>query len=298
MFAPIVLFTYNRLTETQQTVSALQQNFLAPESDLIIFSDGGKNETSWIKVNEVRVYLKTISGFKSVTIIESVVNKGLANSIIQGVTDVINKYGSAIVLEDDLLTTPNFLTYMNQALDFYYEDERIISVCGYGLKIKKPVDYTSDVYLYGRSSSWGWATWKDRWETIDWEVKDWNEFKNNRKAVKAFNRNGSDMFKMLKSVTEGNAQSWAIRFGYAQFKQNKYSIMPFKTLVINNGFGEDGTNTKYKFSRFKTEMENPNKIKFEVKNKIEVNTDIENACYKYHSLPIRIYSRIRYIIGF
>ena len=296
--APICLFTYNRLHETIQTVEALQANYLAKESEFIIFSDGGKNAEAQKKVDAVRQYLKTITGFKTIEIIESKNNKGLANSIISGVDFVTKKYGKAIVLEDDLVTLPNFLNYMNQALDFYENDKRIISVCGYGLKIARPLAYDSDVYLYGRSSSWGWATWRNRWASIDWEVKDWNEFKNDKKAIRAFNYNGSDMFKMLKSVTEGNAQSWAIRFAYAQFKQKKYSIMPFKSMVSNIGFGSEGTNTKFKFSRFKTEMEDRNKVEFSLKLNIEVNSKIERACYKYHSLPIRIYSRIRYIMGF
>lgn len=295
--APIVLFTYNRLEATKKTIQALQENFLAVESKLIIFSDGAKNENTESKVTEVRNYLKSINGFASIEIIESINNKGLANSIITGVTEVINQYGKVIVLEDDLVTLPNFLNYMNQNLDFYQENEKIISICGYGLKIRKPKDYNSDVYLYGRSSSWGWATWKNRWTPIDWEVKDWNNFKTNKIAIRAFNKNGSDMFAMLKSVTEGNGNSWAIRFCYEQFKKSTYSIMPFKTLVNNIGFSESGTNTKFKFSRFKTRNENPNKLDFLLDKDIVLNDEIQKECYKYHSLMIRIYSRIRYILN-
>lgn len=295
--APICLFTYNRLSETRRTIEALQKNYLSPDSDLIIFSDGPKNENSHAKVMEVRRYLRTINGFKSVTIHESQQNKGLANSIIDGITQVINQYGYAIVLEDDIVTTPNFLSYINQSLNFYQDNEQIISVCGYGLKIKKPTEYVSDVYLYRRSSSWGWATWKDRWNEIDWEVKDWNDFKKNKKEIKEFKSIGSDMFKMLKSVTEGNAQSWAIRFCYSQFKQKKYSIMPFKSLVENIGFGEDGTNTHFKFSRFKIEKDNGIETEFVLNRNITLNSEIQKSCYKYHSIPIRIYSRIRYTLG-
>lgn len=295
--APICLFTYNRLDETRQTVEALQANYLAAESELFIFSDGPKNEANQEKVNQVRAYLKTITGFKKVIIFESSENKGLANSIIEGVTKIINQYGKAIVLEDDLIATANFLNYMNSCLDFYEKDERIISVCGYGLKIKKPSHYEADVYLYGRSSSWGWATWQNRWDTIDWNVSDWKTFKNDPKAIEAFNKNGSDMFKMLQSVTEGNANSWAIRFCYSQFKQNKYSVMPFKSKIQNIGFGTNGTNTKFKFSRFVADMDSELKEHFIINKDLIINKKIEKECYKYHSLPIRIYSRIRYIIG-
>lgn len=297
MLAPICLFTYSRLAETQQTVEALQKNYLATESDLIIFSDGPKNELALKKVHIVRDYLKTITGFKSVKIIQSLVNKGLANSIISGVTKVLHDYGKVIVLEDDLVTTPNFLSYMNQCLDLYETDNRIISVCGYGLKINKPKSYEGDTYLYSRSSSWGWGTWKNQWETVDWDVKDWANFKKDEKAKKAFNKAGSDMFSMLKTVTEGNGHSWAIRFCYAQFKQAKFSVMPFNSLVDNNGFGVDGTNTHFKYSRFKTNMDAGSKKVFDLKTDLQPNKSIEKACYAYHSIFIRIYSRIRYMLG-
>lgn len=296
-YSPICLFTYNRLEATKQTVAALKQNFLASQSPLIVFSDGGKDSVAALKVQAVRDFLYIIDGFKSVEIIESPVNKGLASSIISGVSLVVSKYGKAIVLEDDLVTTPNFLSYMNQALDFYEDNDKIISVCGYGLKIKKPKGYASDVYLYGRSSSWGWGTWKDRWESVDWDVKDWDQFKNDKDAIKAFNKNGSDMFRMLKSVTEGDGNSWAIRLGYAQFKQQKYSVMPFYSLVDNIGFTGEGTNTRFRFSRFKTEKDKGIKEQFILDKRIEVNSQIQKACYKYHSIPIRVYSRIRYILG-
>lgn len=295
--APICLFVYNRLKVTQETVRALQNNYLASESDLIIFSDGPKNEAAQKKVADVRQYIHKVNGFKSVTVVEAPQNKGLGTSIIEGVSQTVKTYGMAIVLEDDLYTTPNFLDYMNQALDFYQDHQNIISICGYGLKIKKPKDYISDFYLYGRSSSWGWATWQHQWETVDWEVKDWETFKADKKAVKAFNYNGSDMFRMLKSVVEGGGNTWAIRFCYAQFKQKKYSLMPFESFVENMGFDADGTNTKYTFSRFKTRMDAGTNRKFVFDSDINVHRAIEKECYKYHSIPIRIYSRIRYTLG-
>ncbi|WP_209402381.1 glycosyltransferase [Pseudozobellia sp. WGM2] len=295
--APICLFVYNRLKVTQETVKALQKNYLASESDLIIFSDGPKNEAAKKKVTAVRQYIQSVQGFKSVTIVEAPQNKGLGTSIIEGVSQTVKTYGRVIVLEDDLYTTPNFLDYMNQALDFYQDHNRIISICGYGLEIKRPKDYSSDFYLYGRSSSWGWATWQHQWKTVDWEVKDWEAFKADKKAVKAFNYNGSDMFRMLKSVVEGGGNTWAIRFCYSQFKQKKYSLMPFESFVENEGFNVEGTNTKYTFSRFKTQMSEGEQRQFKFEKNIKVNTQIEQACYKYHSIPIRIYSRIRYTLG-
>lgn len=296
--APIVLFTYNRLDVTKKTIQALQNNYLAQESKLIIFSDGAKNETAKPKVTEVRNYLKSIDGFASIEIIESISNKGLANSIITGVTEVINQYGKVIVLEDDLVTSPNFLNYMNQGLDYFENNKTIISICGFGLKIKKPNNYNSDFYVHGRSSSWGWATWAQKWNEIDWEVKDWEEFKKDKKKKTEFNKNGSDMYSMLKSVIENNEQSWAIRFCYHQFKNNQFSIFPFYSFVENIGFDNEGVHTKSKFSRF-----NINKVK-NLKNNfifdelnLELNKEIMKSVYSYHSIIIRIYSRLRYFFN-
>ncbi|GGP01716.1 glycosyl transferase [Cloacibacterium rupense] len=296
--APIVLFTYNRLEATKKTIEALQLNFLAKKSHLIIFSDGYKNESDYLKVTELRQYLKNIDGFASIEIKESIHNKGLADSIISGVTEIINKHGKVIVLEDDLVTTPNFLNYMNQCLDFYEEEKQIISICGFGLKIKKDKNELHDVYAHGRSSSWGWATWKDRWETIDWEVKDWENIKNNKKIQRAFNVNGSDLYSMLRSVKEGKGKSWAIRFCYSQFKQKKNSIFPYDSLVQNIGFNADGSNTKHQYSRFKTILDDGIRTDFNLKKPITNTAEIDKMCYYYHSIPIRIYSRFRYFIGF
>ena len=163
--APICLFTFNRLEETKQTVEALQNNFLACESDLFIFSDGPKNELTKDKVIAVREFLMTIHGFKSITIFESKFNKGLANSIIDGVSQIINEFGKVIVLEDDLVTTPNFLDFMNQGLEHFKNNQRIYSISGFVPLIKNPHDF--DFFLHERSYPWGWATWNQEWSQVD-----------------------------------------------------------------------------------------------------------------------------------
>lgn len=297
MLAPVCLFTYNRLSETKKTIDALNKNYLALQTEIYIFSDAPKNISEINKIQELRFYLETINGFKKINIKKNKVNKGLADSIIDGVTEVINKHGKVIVLEDDLITTPNFLNYMNQGLEFFENKEKIISICGYGLKIKKPKNYKSDFYINGRSSSWGWATWADRWNIIDWEVKDWNSFKQNAKKQAAFNRNGSDMYGMLKSVMEEGGNSWAIRFCYHQFKNRKYSVFPFHSLVENIGFGSEGTHTKSTFSRFRIDKNLGTKIMFNFNDlSLKPNKKIINLCNEYHSISIRIYSRLRYIL--
>ena len=152
MLAPICLFTYNRLSETIQTVEALQKNELAVESDIFIFSDGPKHEKDILLVNAVRKYIKSINGFRSITIIDSENNKGLAKSIIDGVTQIVEKYDKVIVLEDDLITSQNFLSFTNQALDFYEKNSNIFSISGYTLNLPSLSKYNKDLYLGVRAS--------------------------------------------------------------------------------------------------------------------------------------------------
>ena len=155
MGAPIALFVYNRPGHTQQTVEALLKNELAMESDLFIFSDAAKSSEIEVKVNAVREFIKSISGFRSLTIIERESNLGLANSIIDGVTNLCNEYGQVIVLEDDLVTSPFFLKYMNDGLNYYRDEEQVISIHGYIYPFDAKLPET--FFLRG-ADCWGWAT--------------------------------------------------------------------------------------------------------------------------------------------
>ena len=292
MLAPIVIFAFNRPDSLQRMIDSLKLNPLYEESEKFVYIDGPRSEDERHKVDEVIAVAKNITHNVSI----SPVNKGLGSSIIAGVSAVLEKYGKAIVLEDDLVFTSNFLSYMNQALEFYEDDNRIISICGYGLKIKRPKGYRGDVYLSGRSSSWGWATWRDRWQQIDWDILDWNELSADRARQKAFNKNGSDMFAMLKDYMEGRNHSWAIRFCYNQFKLGMYSVSPFLSKVNNEGFGENATNCKQRYSRFKIDIDTTGTYTFVFDKNIVPNKKIEKECYHYHSLVLRVYSRVRKIL--
>lgn len=249
VLAPIVLFVYNRPWHTQQTVEALQKNDLATESDLYIFADGPKEnatEEQKEKIRQVREYIHNISGFKSLTICEKETNCGLANSVIAGVTEIINKFGEVIVVEDDIVTSRYFLKFMNEALDFFENNERIFSVSGYcapAKTMKIPSSYKHDIYLSYRHGSWGWGTWIDRWNKVDWELSDFTDFLNNQELQNAFNRGGADMSGMLKAQMEGKIDSWAIRFDYSLFKNNCFCVRPVKSLVNNVGLDNSGTHT-------------------------------------------------------
>jgi hypothetical protein len=236
--APICLFTYNRLEETKLTVEHLQKNDLAKESNLYIFSDGPKNDSAVNSVDAVRQYIKTVDGFAQVEVIESEVNKGLAKSIIEGVGSIVNEYGKVIVLEDDLIISSNFLDFMQQGLDKYEDRTDVLNISGFSYRNGIKTDY--DNFFWGRATSWGWATWKDRWSKVDWDCS-FDSEKELLHSTKGFNKYGYDLPRMLLRQYNNDINSWAIRWCFHQYKYNLLSVVPIKSKVKNNGFGENAT---------------------------------------------------------
>ncbi|MBD5366532.1 MAG: hypothetical protein HDR82_05925 [Bacteroides sp.] len=290
--APIVIFAFNRPDSLSRLIQSLKNNVGFENRETYIYIDGPRNCNDKPKINEVYSIAQSFSD----NVYKSDKNNGLGPSIINGVTQVLKKYDKAIVLEDDLVLMPGFLNYMDAALDKYEHNNNIFSICGYGLKIKCPIDYQGDVYLSNRASSWGWATWRDRWNSVDWEVRDWEELKKRPELKKAFNQGGSDMYGMLKGYMEGRNRSWAIRFCYSQHKQNKYSVHPFNSLVANEGYGLDATNCNQKYSRFKVDL-SVNSTTLHLPDNITPDNRIINACRRYHSLHLRLYSKIRKLLN-
>lgn len=246
MKAPVVVFVYNRADHALKTLQALNANRLASETDLYIFADNAKTEKGQDKVNATRKVVDefvAVNNFKSATVIKAPSNMGLAKSIINGVSEIIQKYHRIIVVEDDLTTSKDFLEYMNQALDFYEAQENIWSISAYtpGLPFLKSYDH--DIYMCPRASSWGWATWENRWNTIDWEVPDYENFMNDAAAKAHFNLGGGDLTNMLEDWHEGRNSSWAIRFCYYQSKQNKLTVYPAMSRVSNTGCDDSGTHS-------------------------------------------------------
>lgn len=298
MLAPIVLFAYLRIDTLQAVVSSLLKNELALESDLFIYCDGVKTESQKEKQKTLIEYLYSIKGFKSVTVNVSDFNRGLDPSIIMGVTEIINKYGKIIVLEDDVVVASNFLLYMNQCLDEFELDSRIMSISGWGIDIERPQGYSYDVYLFGRSSSWGWGTWKDRWSSIDWEIKEWNSFSKDRKKIRAFNkRGGSDMFHMLKECMNGG-NMWDIRFCYNMFVKDMYSVIPIVSKTENIGYNELAVHCKpVKFKRFTSTLDVGIKKSFMLERGMKPNMELIKQRLKISSLYIRVLTRLRNIVG-
>lgn len=293
--APIIIFAFNRLGSLKKTIESLLDNEEAKDCDLYVFVDGPRKNHLDDKesVLEVQTYVHSINGFNNVEYTFSAYNKGLGQSIIDGVSKIINRYGKVIVIEDDLIVSKNFLSYMNQSLVLYEKEKEIFSVCGYSNKIKRPSNYQYDAYFCTRSSSWGWGTWIDRWNSVDWNLKDWDKYS---KTKKAFNKwGGSDCWKMLNDWHKGKNKSWAIRFCFSQFLQNKLSLFPIISKVANNGFDGSGTNCK-KWSRFKSEFDRECYKKFLFPTIPSLNPKLYRSAMSYHTVIRRIYSRIMYYI--
>jgi hypothetical protein len=241
--APIVLFVYNRLEHTQKTIDSLAKNPLAKDSVLYIFSDNAKDSANQQKVDDVRRYIDSLpkSGyFKDVIIQKAKHNKGLANSIISGVSKVIEIHKKVIVLEDDLLCSVDFLNFINDALNFYESNPKIGSISGYSPLQHMPTDYKDSIYIAPRSSSLGWATWIDRWSEVDWEVRDFESFRKDKNLRKRFDMCGNDRFDRLRRQLELGANSWSIRFGYWQNKTDRYTIFPSQTRIQHIGWDGSG----------------------------------------------------------
>lgn len=240
--APIILFVYNRPEHTRKTVEALQKNELASESMLYIFADGPKDnadKNTLDKISVVRKYIHTITGFKDIVLKEKDKNKGLDPSIIDGVSEVLNKHGRCIVLEDDIVTHPWFLRYMNECLEHYEDDNRVSMIGGYSPRFNKPFCYRKDVYLVHRCCSWGWGTWKNVWDEVDWKMNESEKFIEILDNQNSLSRGGNDILSMFLQQLKLGIYTWDVSFDYFMCRNNSYCLRPIKSLTRNCGF--DGT---------------------------------------------------------
>lgn len=252
--APLALFVYNRPEHTRQTVEALQANDLASETPLYVFSDAPLDDGEREQVQRVRDYLEGVKGFASVTIIRRNRNLGLAGSIIDGVSTLCDRYGRVIVLEDDLLTSRHFLTFMNEGLDVWVSNSKVQSICGYMYPVELAPDSPS--FFLGAPHCWGWATWSDRWKSFEPNGAVLLEQIESRGQRRAFDSNGPHSYiKMLRDQIAGRNQSWFIRWQAVGFLQQKLSLYPSRSLVRNIGIDGSGVHcAEWKIDPYAVEL--------------------------------------------
>lgn len=253
ILAPIVLFGYNRPDHMRQTLDHLAQADGAAESPLWIFCDGPKigadpkTGADPAQAEAVRALAHDphwVQKFASLKVVAAAQNKGLARSIISGVSAVMDHAGRAIVVEDDLLVAPDFLRFMNDCLDFYEDDQSVGSITGFSPLTEAPLGYPFDIMSVPRNCSHGWATWADRWQQVDWETRDATKLARDPALRRRFNAAGNDRFDRLQRQLAGKIDSWSIRFGLWQTLAGHHTIYPVHNRVCNIGFDGSGVHTR------------------------------------------------------
>lgn len=238
--APIAFFVYKRPEHTLRALSSLAQCHLAQESKLYIFCDGIKSPSDRDRVMEARTVVKSQQWCGEVEILEREKNIGLAKSIIAGVTELSNQYGKVIVLEDDLLLHPQFLEYMNHALERYQNEERVMQISGHMF----PADFSCDTdsFFLPSITTWGWGTWQRAWQHLDPKLTGYDLLKKNRKLRYQFDLNNSYFyFELLEDLIAGKIDAWGIMWYLSVFMQEGLTLFPRYSLVDN--IGRDGSGT-------------------------------------------------------
>lgn len=298
-YAPIALFTYNRADHTRLAVESLLKNEEAKESDLFIFSDGSKTPEKQAGVDENREYIHTVDGFKSVTIIEREKNWGLANSLIAGITEIVNKYGRVIVVEDDLLFSPFFLKYMNEGLEKYENEERVSAICSFTNPVQESLP---ESFFLRYFACWGWATWKRGWDLFEKDSKKLLWKLRNTWRVNEFNIDNSyNFYNMLYSQMLGEINSWAIRFYASSFINHKLILYPGRSLCAQTGIDGSGTHAgsddNMQVQMTESPINIPSVIIEENKNAYNVYARFYRSQWNFHT-PYNIFKYfVRRLIG-
>lgn len=300
---PIAIFAFNRPDLLQRTLTALLANELAGTAALTIFCDGPRHEQDEPATRAVRTLAKSVQGVADVEVVERPHNMGCAASIIDGLTEMFRLHERLIVIEDDIVTSPYTLRFLSEGLARYADNEKVFNIAAWTpphIARNLPAEYPYDVYAIPRLNCWGWASWRDRFQDIDWTVKDYRTFKNSPQLRKAFNAGGDDLSSMLDDQMQGKIDAWDIRADYARFKKNMLGINPVRSYALNIGMGSGThttTATTYWDSDVSLAVEHPRFM-----DDVSVDARILEtylACYKgqKRSLPVRAINKLSRILS-
>lgn len=281
LYAAVIVFAYCRKDKLQKCLEYLEKNDRTNRMDLHIFSDGEKGDKDRGKVNEVREFLDIYtekSKFKKVFLYKSKRNKGLATSIIEGVSEIVNRYGKVIVVEDDLLVSKDFLEFMNDALEYYEDKKEYGSISAYTYPFKELEEYDKDIFATRKGESWGWGTWKDRWEKVDWQVETFAEYMTNPEMRQEFDSIEFGLDAMLIQQMKSNIDSWAVRWCYHLYRNKLLTIYPKMSRATNIGFDNTGVHCEVTNKYDNDISKKCKKCKFE---RLELNEYLERKSSEY-----------------
>lgn len=290
--SPICLFVYKRYETTKLMLESLLACPECAQSDLYVFMDEARDDYESKAVEKVRAIFDDLQGFKQVHLFPARMNKGMANSVIDGVTKVLSENDDVIVLEDDIVVSPDFLTFMNAALNAYRNREDIWSISGYTpkLKILDKRD-PKGVFLVPRAQCWGWATWSNRWNLVDWEVSDYSKLAKNRKARQHFDLGGNDLFRTLEMEHNERIESWAVRWAYAAAKNNMMTVNPIQSKTQNIGLKSSKSHVGWHDERHYVDLHGNTTV---IDPDVKPDKALISAFKKHHDLSI--ISRIGYFM--
>jgi hypothetical protein len=286
--APIVLFVYNRPRHTRKTLEALKGNTYAANSVLYVFADGPKEDATSEELSDIQLTREIIlqdSWCNKVVLIKREKNMNLEDNVINGITEIIQKHGRVIILEDDLVTSPYFLQYCNDGLAIYEHSKQVFSINAFMF----PIDFESEPETFlspVATSSWGWATWADRWQQFESKPNYVNEIESNIFLKSRFNSGGQDYLYMLKHMN-----TWDIRWYYTAFLRNGLGLFPTHSLVKNIGFdgsGSHGGNEGLEQEAYSS----PLPVIYQ--NAIDLKKYSKIVCYfKYNNSPVSTRQKIK-----
>lgn len=244
--APIAFFGFRRPEHMAASLASLRNCELADQSELFIYCDGARKKEDEALVAQVREVAQQQTWARQLTVVAQEKNIGLAASIVQGASDLCARFGRVIVLEDDLIVGTKFLQFMNQALDFYQDDERVFQVSAHNFDVPE-FRNQDDALLMPMITSWGWATWQRAWRQYSSDMSVWKDLRKDRTLIRRLNLNQHyDYDIMLDLAAEGQIDSWAIRWYLTLFQKKGLTVYPPRTLIQN--FGHDGSGTHGKQS--------------------------------------------------
>ncbi len=261
-----LLFTYNRSWHTEQVLNSLKYNTVLPQK-LFVFQDGLRQDEDACEWNKVNSLIYGIDWCET-EIIVSEYNKGLADSIISGINYVFKEYDAIIVLEDDCVPSADFLNFMYQCLEKYQDMTKIYSVSGYAWPIELP-EGDEDIYFCGRISSWGWGTWKNRWEMYQKDYTLLKQIKHDPDLSNELAVWGADLGEILIGNINGEINSWAIFWALLVIRNRGVCINPYLSLIRN--IGHDGTGVNCGTTdKFKVPIDEGKNTVYKLPDKIQI----------------------------